>query len=437
MTVHSVEQSRQQAGTAQAGFLDRVFNWIPVILLAYPILLTPFLMNYSGEEDTAANINASKSNALNQLFWIGLFAVTLVSAGRRLLKTFTVLRSPVVWFLLAYITLALLSVLWSPVPGIAFRRVVLQIIIVLSLVISISFTDDARGLLGRLLLLMNTVVLLNTVAVAVLPPTPIGHAGIYSQKNSLGAVMALAFLFNLYGFLNARGLLKRFATLVISALAFALLILSQSKTSIGLALLLPVIAYLLVGMAYLFRINAAILILFGALTGVVLWFFQASLTRFGFGDLSLFLFNDETYTGRTVIWNFILGVISREPVLGQGYASFWATGADSIAFREAPGFVILLTQAHNGYLDVLVELGIVGLTLLLLLIVAALFSAARMVRLDYRISFLCYSLMLFVISHNMLESSWFRAYSLNWLIFLLAALLPNAVMRTWNHGTPR
>jgi hypothetical protein len=37
----------------------------------------------------------------------------------------------------------------------------------------------------------------------------------------------------------------------------------------------------------------------------------------------------------------------------------------------------------------------------------------------------------------MLESSWFRAYSLNWLIFLLAALLPNAVMRTWNRETSR
>jgi hypothetical protein len=41
--------------------------------------------------------------------------------------------------------------------------------------------------------------------------------------------------------------------------------------------------------------------------------------------------------------------------------------------------------------------------------------------------------MLFVVCHNMLESSWFRSFSLNWLIFLLAALLPHAVVRTWNN----
>ncbi len=103
-----------------------------------------------------------------------------------------------------------------------------------------------------------------------------------------------------------------------------------------------------------------------------------------------------------------MDVISRAPVLGQGYASFWATGSDSIAFREAPGFVILLIQAHNGYLDVMLELGIAGISLLFLVILTALFSAARVVALDYRIAFLCYSLILFVTCHNMLESAWFQ-----------------------------
>ncbi|GAB2185256.1 O-antigen ligase family protein [Roseibium sp. LAB1] len=430
MTVHPVEQSRQQAGTRRSTFLDRIFNLIPVLLFAYPILIAPFLASYAEEFDGPANLRRSHSNSLNQLFWIALLALTLASSGKRLLKTFTILRSPVVWILLAYLGLAVLSVTWSHAPGIAFRRVALQLIIVFSLLISVSFTDDARALLGRLLVLMNLVVLMNVVAVAVLPPTPIGHAGIYSQKNTLGAIMALAFLFNLYGLVSTRGFRKRFGMLIISALAFALLILSQSKTSLGLAFLSPVVAYVLVGMAFLFRINAAVLLLFGAATVVVGWSFLSTMTRFDFGDLSMFLFNDETFTGRTFIWAFIVDVISRAPILGQGYASFWATGSDSIAFREAPGFVEALTQAHNGYLDVLVELGVLGLTLLMLLILASLFSAAKVVSLDRQTAFLCYSLLLFVICHNALESSWFRAYSLNWIIFMYAALLPSALART-------
>ncbi|MCK7615567.1 O-antigen ligase family protein [Roseibium sediminicola] len=434
MTVHPVEHSRPKAGGHKGTLRDRIFNLIPVILLAYPILIAPFLAEFSGESDGPANLRRSHSNALNQLFWIGLFGLTLVCSGRRLLQAFAVLRSPVVWLLLAYLTLAVMSVLWSPAPGIAFRRVVLQIIIVLSLVLAVSFTDDARALLGRLMVLMSVVVLMNTAAVAVLPPTPIGHAGIYSQKNTLGAIMALAFLFNLYGLMTATGRWKRFVMLVISALAIALLFLSQSKTSLGLAFVAPMIAYLLVGMAFIFRINAAVLLLFGALTVALLWSFISTVTRFDFADLSVLIFNDETFTGRTFIWAFVLDVISRAPILGQGYASFWATGTDSIAFREAPGFIEALTQAHNGYLDVLVELGLVGLVFLVFLILASLFSAARVVRLDRRMAFLCYALLIFVICHNLLESSWFRAYSLNWIIFMIAALLPHAMTRTWRHA---
>ncbi|WP_157739071.1 O-antigen ligase [Labrenzia sp. VG12] len=273
------------------------------------------------------------------------------------------------------------------------------------------------------------IVLSNTLAVAVLPPTPLGHAGLYAQKNGLGAVMALAFLFTVYGVVAHRGWRRAFMA-AISFLAFALLLLSQSKTSIGLSFLMPFVAFTVVGLAYYFRANAALLLIFSAITVVVAWLFFSAVTRFDFTDLSILLFNDETYTGRTVIWAFILDVISRAPFFGQGYSSFWAIGTDSIVYREAPGFVVSLLQAHNGYLDVMVETGLAGFALLVALILAALISTARAVPLNPQLAFLCYSLMLFVICHNMLESSWFRGYSLNWLVFLIIACVPGALSRS-------
>jgi len=424
-----------QGGVASAPYegtlLGRLFNWIPVLVLAYAMVLSPFLMQYSSGDGSDNNIAASQSNALNQLFWIGLFGLTIIAAGRRLLSLGVIVKNPVFWVLVAYLTLAFVSITWSAAPGIALRRFVLQAIIVFSLVISVSLSDDKHLLLSRLVKLMTVIVLMNTVAVAILPPTPLGHAGIYSQKNGLGAVMALAFMICLYGFLNGSGW-KRLGMIVIAGLAFGLLVLSQSKTSLGLAVLMPVIAFCLVWTAYLLRMNAAILLLFSAVTGFVAWLFFSSVTRFDFTDLSILLFNDETYTGRTIIWAFILEVISRAPFFGQGYASFWAIGSDSIVFREAPGFVVSLLQSHNGYLDVTLETGFVGLSILLLLILTALFSAARAVPRDRQIAFLCYALMLFVICHNMLESSWFRGYGLNWVVFLIAALLPGALPRAQN-----
>ncbi len=104
-----------------------------------------------------------------------------------MLNAFTVLQSPLIWLLLLYLLLAVTSVLWSHAPGIAFRRVVSADHHRVEPGDFGSFTDDARTLLRRLMLLMNTVVLMNAVAVVLLPPTPIGHAGIYTQKNNLGA----------------------------------------------------------------------------------------------------------------------------------------------------------------------------------------------------------------------------------------------------------
>ena len=89
------------------------------------------------------------------------------------------------------------------------------------------------------------------------------------------------------------------------------------------------------------------------------------------------LFNDETFTGRTYIWQFAVDVIGRSPLIGQGYASFWGAGQGSIVEREAPGFIVDLLQAHNGYLDTLLETGAVGFSILIALILAALFVAAR------------------------------------------------------------
>ncbi len=427
MDNYRVEHPSLRTGLHGRSILDRVFDWIPVVILAYPILLSPFIIQFTNNGGSDNNIAASKSNLLNQLFWIGLFGLTLISAGRRLLQMERFLKSPVFWMTMLYLGLALASVTWSPVPGIAFRRLVLQAIIVLCLVFSISCSDDIRALFNRLVTLMSVVVLMNAAAVVVLPPTPLGYAGLYPQKNGLGAVMAIAFLFCLYGLMISRGW-KRLGMVIVLTLAFGLLLLSQSKTSLGLAVLLPVLAYLLVGTAYLLRINAAFLLLFGLAFAVVLWSFFSSVTRFDFTDLSLLLFHDETYTGRTVIWAFVLDVISRAPFFGQGYSSFWAIGSDSIVFREAPGFVVSLLQAHNGYLDVLVETGAAGLSLLLLLILAACFTVARTVPQERQIAFLCYSLILFAVSHNMLESSWFRGFSMNWLIFLLAGLVPAAAL---------
>jgi hypothetical protein len=56
--------------------------------------------------------------------------------------------------------------------------------------------------------------------------------------------------------------------------------------------------------------------------------------------------------------------------LGWGYQSFWLVGPDAPSIVEAPGWVKLMPNAHNGYYDTMLEMGYIGYALLLTFIIA-------------------------------------------------------------------
>jgi exopolysaccharide production protein ExoQ len=70
---------------------------------------------------------------------------------------------------------------------------------------------------------------------------------------------------------------------------------------------------------------------------------------------------DETLTGRTEIWRPLIDFASQNPVLGVGYGGFYAPGDRQL--EQYFGREFILAQAHNGYLAVYVELGICGILL--------------------------------------------------------------------------
>ncbi|WP_170253419.1 O-antigen ligase family protein [Ciceribacter naphthalenivorans] len=387
------------------------------------MLIAPFWMRASGGMETDINIAASQPNTFNQIFWLATFGITFLASLKRLDRLPGILADPVVVVIFAYLALATLSIFWSPAPGVALRRLVLQVILILCFILSIGLGDSREATLNRLIALVIVTVAVNCVAVVLIPPSEIGYEGIYTQKNGLGGVMAFALLILLGSIPMKRGL-SRLVLLGTACAAFVVLVLSQSKTSLGLAVMVPVLVFAFVSLAYHLRINAFALLLLLASTGLILIAFLSAVTGFGLDDLSMVLFHDTTFTNRTVIWNFVLDVIGRSWLIGQGYSSFWGIGADSIVFREAPSFVSTLLQSHNGYLDVLIETGVIGFALLMILILAALHAAARLVQTDRAMARICLMLVLFAVCHNLLESSWYRSFSQVWMLFICAALLP-------------
>ena len=75
---------------------------------------------------------------------------------------------------------------------------------------------------------------------------------------------------------------------------------------------------------------------------------------------------DATLTGRTEIWDAVAGSIAKRPLLGYGYQAFWL-GFKGESYRIILTVTWALGQAQNGFLDVMLEIGVGGLVIVLLL----------------------------------------------------------------------
>lgn len=125
-------------------------------------------------------------------------------------------------------------------------------------------------------------------------------------------------------------------------------------------------------------------------------------------DISSTLGRQETLTGRTIIWEQLVPVAMTRPILGFGFGGFWTTKT-----RE----VYDISEAHNGYLDVILELGFVGLLLVAIFLMSSMRKAQRVMTqdFDWGALWICYLLM--VVVHNITESS------LNTFTFKLTAII--------------
>jgi exopolysaccharide production protein ExoQ len=89
-----------------------------------------------------------------------------------------------------------------------------------------------------------------------------------------------------------------------------------------------------------------------------------------FGDRIIGLFGKSSdLTGRSDIWNAVIDLASQRPVLGWGWVSYWAPWVEpfnDLAVRKG----VVYLQAHNAWLDVWLQLGIIGLVAFAALVVS-------------------------------------------------------------------
>ncbi len=219
----------------------------------------------------------------------------------------------------------------------------------------------------RILRLTMIVLALATIAIVVLNPaigldhTP-GHEtdwqGVFTQKNACGRIMVLATAAILFAPTKTVLRPTRLAAL---ALFLFVLIMSGSRGAwmIEAALLL---LWLLLVLARRTRQRIRLVLAIAApLASLAL---GAGLIL-GSHRLAPLLSRDLTLTGRTAIWAQVAHFILLRPLCGYGYDAFWR-GMQGPSFQIAAAVHFIVAHAHNGFLEIALELGAAGLLLFLL-----------------------------------------------------------------------
>ncbi len=406
-----VKMRSVELGRIQARIFDK-YSIIPILACVYASLVAPLMIVGCSPADAVCLLEPRPEN---KIFWPLLAAVS----GVIVLRNFSRLTFPPhILCLFAYLTFAGTSVLWAFKPELSFIRFAQQAMIVTSVVLPALLAARAVDLMRGLFLCFAIAAILNLLFVIGRPPIDFkdvtwGYPGYFSGKNYLGQFAAITLLLSLNEILNQG--LRRVFGVIFASVAITLLILSNSKTSIGLVLLAPILAASVLWFRRATRISPAIVLL----AIPICYFVFASITGFSVGRLSYMLYGDSTFTGRTVIWDFAHLEIARKPILGWGYQSFWLVGPDGPGIMDGPGWVKEMPNAHNGYLDTMLEMGYVGFVLLVTFIAATLHAVGRMADRNFTRAWFVLSLALYIIISNGLESLWMRGFEMMWIVFLI------------------
>jgi O-antigen ligase len=255
----------------------------------------------------------------------------------------------------------------------------------------------------------------------------IGYPGYFEGKNYLGECEGIAFLLSLHEMLYPG--LRRALGIVVVVIATLLLFWADSKTALGLALIVPFLAGLTLITRRITRISPAIILLSIPFCYVIL----SRISNFNMYRLSYMLYGDPTFTGRTFIWDFAQIEIDRRPLLGWGYESFWLVGPDAPSIVDAWGWIKDMPNAHSGYYDTMLEMGYIGLAFLVIFIIATLHAIGRVADRDPARALLVLSLALYIILYNFLESLWMRGFEFLWVVFVV---LVAEIARYWQPFRP-
>jgi O-antigen ligase len=330
-------------------------------------------------------------------------------------------------WLMAFLLCCFISIAWSDFPFVAFKRWI-KILGHPIMALIILTEPDAEEALTRLMKRCAYILIpFSILFIKYYPEWGRGfefwtgqgfNVGVTTNKNSLGVDCFILGLFFFWHLLQIRRTPRSKArrnelllTLGFLYMIGWLLWKANSQTSF-LSLLIGMLTIVLIDLPF---VNKRLIGVYALLVVVTL---TVTELVFGiYGHVVGVSGHDATIAGRAELWGDLLA-LRTNPIFGVGFESFWLGGRLKTISESRWWHP---TEAHNGYLEIYLDLGLIGLFMLAGLIIAT-FRKIRLALLRnfqfgrFRLGFLVAT-----VFYNWTESS-FRGLSFVWCIFYIIAM---------------
>lgn len=397
--------------------------WIPVIWLSIACSRPP--ATWLGLAPVDSPEQVMEGSPLDRLaFTVLLMAgiIVLISRGKRV-GTLLKANGPVLLFFFY----CAVSLLWSDYPDVAFKRWIKALGDLVMILIVFSDREPLSAVKRFLARPAYVLIPLSILFIKYYPALgtnygpwggPKMNTGVTENKNHLGAICLCLGLGALWRFLvayedreNDSRIRVLVAQSVILAMVIWLLYIANSMTSTSCFLMASVLI-LVIGLRFLVRKPAIISLLILTMIS-----FSLSVVFFGASPEALAsMGRDPTVTGRTEVWGWLFSLV-RNSLIGTGFESFW------LGPRLEKLWSIYWwhpNEAHNGYIEIYINLGWIGIVLLAIFLTAGYRKLMYAYLGNLPLANLGLAYFLVGLVYNFTEAAFFRMLAPVWIFVLFA-----------------
>jgi exopolysaccharide production protein ExoQ len=320
----------------------------------------------------------AQGSPLMKMLWAGAYLVVLCRLVPRWRQVGRLVARNKSFIL--FLLLTMISVRWSVDPQVTLQK---SIPLLLSALIGLDFARryTVAEQLRLIWMVLALVMVLGVIAQVCFPgfvpdldlDADGAWNGIVTTKNTWARLIVLTGVVIL-----SRPRPTRRSKLVIAVLMVMVMALLVASRSAGGLLIMMAALSMSFGFPALRWPRARLLLLTAALA-------LASIATVSYvlqhaDETARMLGKDTSMTGRVPIWRESLHFVGKSPMLGYGYAAFWSQNSrPGRLIREATNWDTL-PHAHNGYIDLTLQLGAIGLALYFAAYLIAIKRAMLLVR---------------------------------------------------------